>query len=91
MAINERNYKHGTGNFDAYMEIGTKMVSHGKNLKTSIDVIRKPEALMFGYVLRDFPIYETIMFSSDEINHALIDRMKKYYQPKPEKLMLLKQ
>ena len=91
VAMNERGYKYGTGNFDAYMEIGQKMVSHGRHLKTSIDSIRKPEALIFGYVLRDFPIYETILLHSDEINHGVIDRMKKYYMPKPEKLVILKQ
>jgi hypothetical protein len=75
-ALNERNYKFGSGNYEAYCEIGTVMLAMGKHLKTSIDVVRKPEALIFGYILRDFPQFETIIIQSDEINHGLIDRKK---------------
>lgn len=45
-------------------------------MKTSIDEIRKPEALIFGYVLRDFPQFETILIQSEDINHGIIDRKK---------------
>lgn len=74
----KKKYPQGTGLFDAYMDVVVKMVSQGLHLKENLDSIKKTEAVMMGYVLKDFRNFETISFFSEEIDHAAIANKKEY-------------
>ena len=76
--------------FDAYMELGELVVSQGRDIAMSIDKVPKTEAVIFGYLIKDFQEFESISLWSDEIDAKKLQRRTTYYQVPSAKLVWLK-